>query len=185
MNIFYTDSDPVIAAQNLCDKHVVKMLLESCQMLSTAYRSWARKGVLIPPGVYKSAYIAHPSTVWVCDSQLHYHWLLQHAWAIEAEYQHRYRKYHACRSALWELNAVFDSTHSIPNIGFTPPPQCMPPQYRIPGNTIQAYRNYYAAEKLPFAVWTRRDPPRWLSATPAAAVPPTVKPVTPLTINDL
>ena len=34
MNIFVVDKNPKIAARSLCDQHVVKMLIENCQMLS-------------------------------------------------------------------------------------------------------------------------------------------------------
>ena len=64
MNIFYLDRDPVIAAQMMCDKHVVKMILESAQMLSTAHRvldgdeyatrwdytNWLIRTILVPFG---------------------------------------------------------------------------------------------------------------------------------------
>ena len=39
MNIFVIDKDPVVAAQNLCDKHVVKMILESAQMLCAPFEN--------------------------------------------------------------------------------------------------------------------------------------------------
>ena len=38
MNIFVLDRNPVIAAQMQCDKHIVKMIVESGQMLSTVHR---------------------------------------------------------------------------------------------------------------------------------------------------
>ena len=38
MNVFVLDDDPVVAAQLQCDKHVVKMIVESAQMLSTIHR---------------------------------------------------------------------------------------------------------------------------------------------------
>ena len=38
MNIFYLHKKPEISAQLHCDKHVVKMIIEYAQMLSTAHR---------------------------------------------------------------------------------------------------------------------------------------------------
>lgn len=160
MNIFYTDSDPVKAAQNLCDKHVVKMIVESCQMLSTAYRLFSPQKHLIPPTIYKPTHVSHPCTLWVSESLAHYGWLLAHAWAIEEEYQHRYHKYHACRRALHELSRTAHFSENI-SMEWVDPPQCMPEQYKVPDHPITAYRQYYRAEKSSFAHWTRRSAPAW------------------------
>ena len=40
MNIFVTDPDPNLSAEVLPDKHVVKMPLETCQMLAVVYSKW-------------------------------------------------------------------------------------------------------------------------------------------------
>lgn len=157
MNIFYTDTNPEQAARNLCDKHVVKMLLESCQMLSTAYRQKQPYGKLVPPGIYQSAYASHPCTEWVCEAGVHYQWLLAHAWELEREYQLRYNKYHAARKCLFELEQLVQLSGE-----WRDPPQCMPPQYKIFGDPVAAYRMYYIGEKLHFAKWTKRNPPDWL-----------------------
>ena len=66
MNIFVTDEDPVKSAQTLCDKHVVKMVLESAQMLSTAWRQWDPEASE-ERGLYKAAHPNHPCTKWVYE----------------------------------------------------------------------------------------------------------------------
>ena len=38
MNIFALSSDPIASAQMMVDRHVVKMILETAQLLSTAHR---------------------------------------------------------------------------------------------------------------------------------------------------
>lgn len=38
MNIFTTNDCPIISAQEMCDKHVVKMIVEYAQLMSTAHR---------------------------------------------------------------------------------------------------------------------------------------------------
>ena len=78
MNIFYLDRNPVIAAQMMCDKHVVKMILESAQMLSTAHRVLDGDDRANETGLYKMAHKNHPSTIWVRASSENYRWLWKH-----------------------------------------------------------------------------------------------------------
>jgi len=40
MNIFVTNDCPIQSARNLPDKHIVKMPLETCQMLAIIYSDW-------------------------------------------------------------------------------------------------------------------------------------------------
>ena len=70
MNIFYIDTCPVKAAQMQCDKHVVKMVLESAQMLCTAHHSFWQHDV-----PYKPTHRNHPSAVWARSNSKHYDWL--------------------------------------------------------------------------------------------------------------
>lgn len=157
MNIFHLDSCPKVSAQMLCDKHVPKMLLESCQMLCTSYQKLAGT----KDGLYKPAYKNHPMTIWVGHSKQNWLWLFEHAVGIAEQYTKRYNKIHKSQrilSSLWLLQAE----DSIPLNGFTPPPQCMPDEYKMEDNYIQAYRKYYLGEKIRFAKWNKGVPsPRW------------------------
>ena len=94
MNIFVTDPDPVISAQTLCDKHVVKMVLESAQMLSTAWRDFSTK-YSDDNELYKTAHLNHPCSIWVRQARENYKWLYRHFVALCDEYTHRYGKSHA------------------------------------------------------------------------------------------
>jgi hypothetical protein len=168
MNIFYVDKNPINAAVSLCDKHVVKMLLESAQMLCTAMREKVPADRLLPPVIYQSAHINHPCTRWVCESFGNFEWLLTHACALEKEYQLRFHKFHATRRVLLELLAfseaggwkLWGADHQL----FTEPPQCMPEAYKVPGYPVLAYRRYYIAEKRHFAEWKKVLPPEWFQA---------------------
>ena len=158
MNIFYLDKDPEIAATMMCDKHVVKMILESAQMLSTAHRvcggggrAWIEK-----VGLYKMAHRNHPSTMWVRYSFDHYMWLYEHMVALMKEYTYRYGKHHATERLLEPLSNV----PAIYRTGFTDPPQCMP-DYCKNDNVVSAYQKYYISEKSDFATWKRREKPEW------------------------
>ena len=158
MNIFYLDKNPKVAAQMMCDKHVVKMILESAQMLSTAHRVLDGDYRADRGGFYKMAHKNHPSTIWVRASSENYRWLWKHFDALLKEYTHRYGKHHATerlRNILYmpPLNIV----HGVP---LTDPPQCMPELCKGE-DTVLAYQNYYIIEKSGFARWTKREIPTW------------------------
>ncbi len=100
MNIFYTDSDPKIAAQNMVDRHVVKMILESAQLLSTAHRLIDSESEDI---LYKSTHINHPSSIWTRENSANYDWLYEHFIALGEEYTHRYSRKHLTIEKLGEI----------------------------------------------------------------------------------
>ena len=138
MNVFYLHEDPFTAAEQLCDQHVLKMGIESAQMLSTAH--WLT-GKEAP---YKKAHINHPSTIWTRSSINHYDWLVNHAKGIFNEYNKRYGKTHKTETVLAWLD---ENRPQLPNEGFVPPPQCMPEEYKN-SDTIKAYRDFYLYDKV-------------------------------------
>ena len=98
MNIFYLDKCPNKAAKYQYNKHVVKMILESAQMLCTAHHVYGN-----PDDVpYKQAHLNHPSTVWVRENSLHYDWLYEHFVALSREYYKRYNKTHLSYTKCYE-----------------------------------------------------------------------------------
>ena len=142
MNIFYLDKCPVKAAQYQYNKHVVKMVLESAQMLCTAHHLIMGVDADVP---YKIAHPKHPSTKWVTYSASNYAWLYQHMLALGDEYTKRYGKVHLtitkCKDKLAKLPG------GIFNVGFSEPPQAMPDEYKVEGDSIKAYWNYYIGDK--------------------------------------
>ena len=140
MNIFYLDEDPVKAAQVQYNKHVVKMILESAQMLCTAHHELLHE----PDVPYKPAHVNHPSTVWVRSDNHHYHWLYEHMLALGGEYTKRYGKTHLSITKCKEPLKL--APFNIPHKEFKQPPQCMPDEYKDECS-IQAYWNYYIGEK--------------------------------------
>jgi hypothetical protein len=164
LNIFYLDNSPKSAARMQCDRHVVKMILESAQLLSTAHRvldgdEWADSHSL-----YRSTHKNHPSAVWARESALNYKWLYRHFLALCDEYCYRYGKIHLSETkladALW-----FTPTSIDHNVQFTCPPQCMPDEFKA-DNTILAYRQYYALDKAPndwFCYKKNRSAPLFIS----------------------
>jgi len=161
MNIFYLDERPRVAAQYHCDKHVVKMILESAQILCTVAN---RYGIDTP---YKPTHKNHPSVLWAGESKHHAEWLWRLLIELNCEYRYRFNKSDNHKSFDVIMNKLLLYSEiglfaAMPDNGFTEPPQCMPPLFRIPGHTVAAYRNYYARDKRHLHAWTGREQPYWL-----------------------
>jgi hypothetical protein len=114
-------------------------------MLCTAHHVYGN-GDNVP---YKKAHLNHPSTIWARTSKSNYYWLYEHMLGIGKVYTKRYGKYHLsiekCRDAL-----AFAPV-GMPDIGFTEPPQCMPDEYKVDGDSLSAYWNYYEQDKFKVA----------------------------------
>lgn len=160
MNIFVLDPDPHQAARMQCDKHVVKMVLESAQLLASAAHA---HGVSQPP--YAPTHPHHPCTKWAAASRENYLWLLDHFEGLLEEYTRRYGKVHLCeRKGMREwFRAHADA---LPSRGLTPFAQAMPQEYRHP-DAVTAYRAYYRGAKSSFARWKSGAIPPWYAADPA------------------
>lgn len=153
MNIFILSQDPALAAQYQCDKHVVKMVLESAQILSTVQSKFNI------PTKYKPTHPKHPCVLWTGTSIANYLWLVAHAKALGSEYTYRYGKIHACMEL---IDGPLAEPPPFEQTTLTKFVQCMPDEYKIPGDPVQAYRNYYMGEKADFAVWNKtRKAPVW------------------------
>ena len=164
MNIFFLDENPIQISMMMCDKHNVKMILESAQMLSTAHRVLDGAEYADKFRLYKVAHKNHPSTVWTRSSHKNYLWHFDLFKAMLEEYGFRYGKLHKCGELLSPLETL---PKNMPRGEFTPPPQCMPEQYKC-DDTVLAYRRFYAGEKAGFANWKYRPVPDWF-ASPAVA----------------
>lgn len=156
MNIFYLDKDPSHAAQMMVDRHVVKMILESAQMLSTAHRVLDSNP---SEELYRATHKNHPSSVWVRQSDQHYRWLVYHLVSLCEEYTYRYGKKHATERLLPLLKTL---PINIPKAGFTPPPCCMDANYILSEDAVENYRNYYKHGKSHLHSWSKRPPPAWI-----------------------
>ena len=178
MNIFILDKNPIKAAREHCDKHVVKMIVESGQMLSTAHRlldgkeyiEKSRTGRNIKRWklnddreniLYKAVHMNHPCTIWTRASSKNYIWHFKLFTALCTEYTYRYNKYHETGVKLTEMLST--PPIFIPSIGLTPFAQAMP-DYCKHRDPIKAYRKYYIHEKNGFAKWKGRSKPRWYNA---------------------
>jgi len=157
MNIFILDERIERCARFHCDQHVVKMILESVQMLCTALN---KKGFVTP---YRSTHARHPCVLWVEHSFDNFCWLRDLALSLNAEYRYRFE-----RDSDHKSIAVLDEIAAIEyeSRGLTEFAQAMPDEYKVPGDAVAAYRRFYVAEKLKFAKWTRREIPDWIGDLP-------------------
>lgn len=152
MNIFILDHDIAQCARYHCDQHVGKMILESTQILCTALHN---RGMDAP---YRPTHSRHPSVLWAGASMDNFRWLVRLAHELNAEYRYRYRK-PADHASVRVLKLVQDT--EFESNGLTEFPQAMPDSYKVAGNAVEAYRNFYLGEKAAFATWTRRPQPDW------------------------
>tara|TARA_Y100001937_G_scaffold45694_1_gene64171 strand:- start:612 stop:1193 length:582 start_codon:yes stop_codon:yes gene_type:complete len=179
MNIFYLNKNPDMAAVEHVDKHVVKMIVEYAQLLSTAkrmldgieYTDYSKNNRKIKryrlenPNhdkvIYKACHYNHPSAVWVRENKLHYQWLYRLFKKLGHEYTHRYGKVHSTNVLLNQL--LETPPNNIPVTDWKDPPPAMKhyPDCIVPGDSIQSYKNYYIVAKAYFAKWSKRETPKW------------------------
>lgn len=152
MNIFVLDYDFKKNAEYHCDKHVVKMITEQNQILSTVH--WLSGG----KAHYKPTHIHHPSTKWCLESIENYRWLINSTLALCEEYTYRYGKIHAGEEICLQLAY---NEPKIPSKGITKFAQAMPEQYRS-NNIVSAYRAYYNGDKQHLFAWKNRNIPNWI-----------------------
>ena len=179
MNIFYLSHKPSRCARWHCDKHVVKMILETAQLLYTAH--WvlaAAKGLkpalegapTLATNAEQRGYLPiknakHPCAIWTRESLAHYRWLCELGMALCEEFQHRFGKHkaHSCEEHIYWLYTnppAFESTEWLRD-----PPQAMPEEYKRGADSVKAYRVYYRENKgalRGILSYSKRHQPHWL-----------------------
>ena len=183
MNIFYLDREPKTCAEMHCDKHVVKMIIEYAQLLSTAHRLldgtqdiekryvhgslparwrhikvWKHPSEYMDKGLMRASHVNHPSNIWVRESNENYMWLCQMWLWLMKEYTHRYGKHHACEN---RVEYLMNAPKNIPSKAFTDPTPAMPEYCKVKNDSLSSYHKYYIQEKVRFAKWTARQMPAW------------------------
>lgn len=204
MNIFLLDALTTIAAAYHCDKHCIKMILETTQLLYTAW--WFGRDTLplpeldaCPHDPYRPTHQNHPSAIWVRASPTHYNWLLELGFALCKEYYNRYNsKFHKCLTHLERLQAMGPPAH-IGEETYQPPQHKCATTGLPPGiqyfhcaindslwqqcavytngqlNAIETYRRYYATK--PWALkWGKKSEaaPMWYKQISTRAAVPMV-----------
>lgn len=152
MNIFILSIDPYEAARYHMDKHVVKMPLESAQLLSGAHHYYESD---ITSLIYRPTHMNHPCAIWVRESTANYEWLYNLYKALLIEFSYRYGNHHGCNKLLPYLKDNPCVTGRI-----SPFAQAMPDKYKT-SYAVAAYREYYLGEKRKFASWKNTETPFW------------------------
>jgi hypothetical protein len=181
MNIFFLYLDPQEAAEAHCDKHVVKMILESAQLLCTCQHLLRSDGAWtiayersIGRRPCKAAYKTHPCAVWVRQRLANYQWLCDLALALCDEKRRRWpeNQEHVMRSGLeWLRSNPPDFADAIASL-ITPPALAMPDECKFQGDdsigrSMVSYRTYYGLKQAKGIAEWRRDPsrrPYWISS---------------------
>lgn len=163
MNIFALDKDPRLAAQYHCDKHVVKMILEYAQIMSTLHRIHDTPNA---DKLYRPTHVNHPSTIWAGYTRENYIWLYGLFVALCEEYTHRYFKIHKT----WSKLGVYLSSppSQLKALGMTPFARAMPEPLKsrpcmVIEDIVECYREYYKEHKRDILIYTRRETPPWLN----------------------
>ncbi len=166
MNIFYLHYLTKQCAQAHFDKHVVKMILETMQLLSSVW--W----ILDPVNaieysnnghIYKLSHKNHPCAKWARESKSNYIWLAEFGIELCKEYTHRYEKIHATQSKIeWAIQHI-PNISILPELGMTKPVQAMPDECKT-NNPIEAYRNLYQSKHKRYMYgWKKRQRPDWFT----------------------
>ena len=154
MNIFFLDEDVKKCAQYHVDKHVVKMILETAQLLCGVHHVTAHDSAHVP---YKLSHKNHPCSIWCRESLSNYLYLCELGLELSKEYTYRYGKRHKSQDVIeWCLI----NKPNIPDIEFTEPAKAMPDEYKVK-SVVESYRNYYIGAKSGFAIWKNREKPFW------------------------
>jgi len=182
MNIFFVSTNPIQAAQMLCNKHIAgKMIVESAQMLSTAHRVldgikmheknknnknttyYKLNNPFLDSILYKATHINHPSTIWARSTSANYQWLYQHFVALCDEFTYRYNKLHLTDKKLRKI--LLQQPNNICKKELENIPLAMPNEYKQ-SDSIKAYRTYYKSKQTKFKmIWTKRKCPNWFTLT--------------------
>ncbi|KJV56886.1 hypothetical protein OCHUTO_0284 [Orientia chuto str. Dubai] len=169
MNIFVLHKDSQIAAEMLCDKHIVKMPLETAQLLCSVFLvalsnsnslvSTTNCDIIVP---YKLTHCNHPCSIWARSSRGNFNWLRKHGRALCKEYTYRYKKKHKSETVIdWcdsNKDVLIFQIDEIQDFV-----QALPEHYKC-SDAVSAYREYYLHEKLRFARWEKcRKAPNWIT----------------------
>ncbi len=155
MNIFVVDSDPRAAARQLCNRHTVKMPIETAQMLCTALQNHQYRSTKYGP-----THVSHPCTKWASANRANFLWLAKHGMELCREYTRRYGREHKCQAV---IEHCMSKAQYIPAGKLQPFVVCMPDKFKVKNDPVMSYRNYYNLGK---GYMNRGTGPRWKEEPP-------------------
>lgn len=166
MQIFFLSRSAKEAAQMACDKHVVKQIIETAQILSTVWfkvhgskhKLYHQLGWLCKPWPNKK----HPSILWVEASRANYAWTVQYWGALLSEYTNRYHKFHKFQTMHDNLVTMIPDPSLVSDdfVPMSPEYQALPVELKDE-DPVVAYRAYYKRDKARFAKWAHSETPTW------------------------
>lgn len=146
---------------------VNKMIIESCQMLSTTAKTFGYDTR------YKIAHLNHPSTIWARQSLPNFNNLLHLASALRIEFGRRHNKFaHGCDDVIRSMaQLTLDSSFAkhFPSTHETELPLCMPDEYKS-ADVVESYRNYFSNK--PNLRYYHTTPPSWIADYRSKDLPP-------------
>lgn len=161
MNLFFG-----IPIEELWDAHVVKMVLETTQLLCACYhiRSPSLAESLAEDWLYRKTHLRHPVTVWVASSKAHFEFALTYAFDLAKEYTLRYGRTHKCVNVLRKIRETgwpdLQRGTNVPEVtthtriarkglveGVTWFPLAMPPEFHT-DDAKESYKAYYKTKHL-------------------------------------
>ena len=186
MNLFYLDKDHDKNAEYHIDKHVAKMILETCEMICMCHLVDETLGftprkltpdeyrvvidykkqfkILLPeqrrtPYIGRDSHLNHPSTIWIRSGMRNYEWAWCYASALESERYYR-------NGTREHKSFTLCKPLPLPNLPDVSTPFALAmkdflkvhPQGDDP---IEAHRNFYMYDKSDFASWKHRNKPYW------------------------
>ena len=158
MNIFILSRNIRKCARYHANKHVVKMLLEYCQLLCSAHIVLDDVKMIEDVELYKLTHRNHPCAIWVRSSKANYEWLYDLFYELCDEYTYRYGKVHKCDSKL--KNVLVFVPKNIPDVPMTDFALAMPDECKEE-DAVESYRNYYRTNKQHLCEWKNRPVPEW------------------------
>ena len=162
MNIFGIDTNTTSCATYHADRHIVKMPLETAQMVSFVYYHKDLWDGEVPNLLmnFSAGHDKHPCSLWLRENLVNFLWTCEFGIKLIEEYRFRYdsQKHERCKMIFeWSL----DNLPNLPVAEFTPFAKAMPEEYKV-DCSIESYRNYYRMGKSELHQWTKRNKPEWI-----------------------
>ena len=162
MNIFGIDTDTTSCATYHTDRHIVKMPLETAQMVSFVYYHKDLWDGEVPNLLmnFSAGHDKHPCSLWLRENLVNFLWSCELGIKLIEEYRFRYdsQKHERCKMIFeWSL----DNLPNLPVAEFTPFAKAMPEEYKV-DCSVESYRNYYRMGKSELHQWTKRNKPEWI-----------------------
>ena len=161
MNIFATHSDPFLSSRDLDDKRMIKMILESTQLLCGALRYYG----CAHEALYMPTHMNHPCAIWTRACVGNFYWLMEYTQHLCDNYFAYYHKHHACEDIIDIIN-IESLDYCIPNGIRTPFANCTPYKEEDRRDVHQKYRDYLKAKwqsDVRKPTWKLHGKPNWFN----------------------